>query len=169
MKINRPPRAGKDLLLDWRCTRCKLEPGVNSSCTNGAHAQCPKMHTRGTEAHNRHTSTQVACVCCAHYTCIAIHIQVNKETEYIHISAFTNTSTFSKKAILSAVSLLEGPFPWRMGWPRVAGRGGPRHTRVMMMVICLTMFYVDRLHKTVAAQCACCYDCLGNAMRSLST
>ena len=24
---------------------------------------------------------------------------------------------------------LEGPIRWRMGWPHVAGRGGPRHTR----------------------------------------
>ena len=48
---------------------------------------------------------------------------------YIYIR-FTHT-------ILNASSIFnwEGPIRWRMGWPRVAGRGGPRHTRVMMMVI----------------------------------
>jgi hypothetical protein len=29
----------------------------------------------------------------------------------------------------TAYSVLEGPIRWMMGWPRVAGRGGPRHTR----------------------------------------
>ena len=31
--------------------------------------------------------------------------------------------------VLSAVCFLEGPTCWRMGWPHVAARGGPRHTR----------------------------------------
>ena len=64
-----------------------------------------------------------------------------------------------KKTILSASSIfnLEGPIRWRMGWPRVAGRGGPRHTRAhlcLMMFIFNAfniMFYDDRLRKLVCA------------------
>ena len=58
----------------------------------------------------------------------------------------------------TAISLLEGPIRWRLGWPRVAGRGGARHTRAyddVCYILSNTMFYVDRLHKLVAAQCAC--------------
>ena len=56
--------------------------------------------------------------------------------------------------------MLEGPIRWRMGWPRV-GSGGALHTRAYDDVCFLffncsnTMVYVDRLHKLVAAQCAC--------------
>ena len=46
--------------------------------------------------------------------------------------------------IYTQMRCLEGPIRWRMGWPHVAGRGGPRHTRT------------HRNFGTLATQCACC-------------
>ena len=99
---------------------------------------------------------------------IETYMRIKAYQVYIYIR-------FTKQSILSASSIfnLEGPIRWRMGWPRVAGRGGPA-TRVrayddVYVVLSNTMFYVDRLHKLVAAQCACCSDLLGNAMRLFST
>ena len=46
--------------------------------------------------------------------------------------------------VLSAVCFLEGPTCWRMGWPHVAGRGGPHDARAR-----------KRRCFTLAAQCAC--------------
>jgi hypothetical protein len=69
MKINRLPRAGIDLLLYWRCTRCRLEPGFQLimnqwakpwQSTQAQGTQEAQRHTRGTQARKPHF--HVACV-----------------------------------------------------------------------------------------------------------
>jgi len=125
-------------------------------------------HTGGTEAHKRHTGTQAALPCCM---CVAhiINIQVNKGVEYIHSSAFYEYHALN---LNSKLSIGWGLFAG--GWVGPEWRGGvsPATLALMMMFVLFvsnTMFCVDRLHKLVAAQCACCSDFLGNAMRLFST
>ena len=149
--------------LYWRCTCCRnRDPG--------------SPHHEPISMGNKHATWKCGfeCLCacasvclrllCALCACVPCPRTINIVIDTYSLYAY-------KGVLLSASSSfnLEGPIRWRMGWPRVAGRGGPRHALMMVVICSNTMFYVDRLHKIVAAQCACCSDFLGNAMRLFST
>ena len=57
--------------------------------------------------------------------CINTHIRICR---CIHVPSYLQIK-FVHAACRYKLRFLAGPIRWRMGWPHVAGRGGPRHTR----------------------------------------
>ena len=137
--------------------------------------QFTSSRTHGQQTCNMEVWAECLCACasvpvclrllCALCACVpcprAINIVIDTYSLYAYEGVLLSaSSTFT----------LEGPI--RGGWvgPEWRGGVGPATLALMMMFLLFeTMFYADRLHKLVAAQCACCSHWLGNAMRLFST
>ena len=73
-------------------------------------------------------------------------------------------SLYAYKGVLLSASYIlmwMGPLRWRMGWPRVAGRGGARHTRayddvyVVFLTPCLMLIVCTKLWQRNALAALC--------------
>ena len=131
MKVNRLPRAGIDLLLYGRCTRCRLEPGFNSSCTNGGTGSMSK------KAHKRHRGTQEAhrhagCMCVLRtlYMYSYTHTGKQRNGVHTHLCIYEYINFFSKKSNLECSFFIGGGFAFEDGLAPSGGEGwAPPHAR----------------------------------------